>query len=579
MIKLFHLIVLVCFIPYTLFAQKNVQDSLFRLLKASKPDSARVEILRNIGYSLEQTNAVAAKARYVAALKLSRQLKSTFLQAGCLIDLGDLDQVTGNYDSAEINFRQALSLGQQIQSPLRIGSAYLNLGNSFLYRNQPEMAINYYLLAAPQLEKINDNARLSALYANIEAVFYDLHNYAKSLEYGDKAIDWAKKAGNPGVIASAYVNTSNTMLKLGQKQCSIEYLKSALYYARKAPEINHLQDAYQNLADRFLNSLDFKKAASYADSSLREARIIGSSEVLSNALNMYGVVELKRNRLGPARTFLLKSNRYAVKNGGWSMLRENYSALADLENQQGNFRAAYRYEHLCAILKDSTLKESLNKQIGELEAKFQAEKKQTQITELEKSRQLQELALKQKNVLNIALLTGISALLVIILLFYINFRRRQQLAIQTGVMHTQRIRELEQEKQLIAMDAILKGQEDERSRMARDLHDGLGGMLSSVKLSLNGIGTQVINPQAANGISRTIDLLDNSITELRRIARNLMPEALLRFGLKDALLDLIHQVNECEERPFDHPTGIRFGRTFAVQYGDRRFQNIAGDLK
>jgi len=85
---------------------------------------------------------------------------------------------------------------------------------------------------------------------------------------------------------------------------------------------------------------------------------------------------------------------------------------------------------------------------------------------------------------------------------------------------------------------LLKGQEEERSRMARDLHDGLGGMLSGVKLSLGAMkGNIILSEENGNLFSRVLDQLDHSINEMRRVAHNMMPEALVKLGLQQAIQD------------------------------------------
>ncbi|MBK7869195.1 MAG: sensor histidine kinase [Saprospiraceae bacterium] len=100
---------------------------------------------------------------------------------------------------------------------------------------------------------------------------------------------------------------------------------------------------------------------------------------------------------------------------------------------------------------------------------------------------------------------------------------------------------------------MLRGQEEERGRLARDLHDGLGGMLSGVRQTLNAMkGNQIITEESARSFNRALEMLDTSIGELRRVARNMMPEALLKFGLKDAVQDFCDTLNE--------------SRTIQVQY-------------
>jgi two-component system, NarL family, sensor kinase len=103
----------------------------------------------------------------------------------------------------------------------------------------------------------------------------------------------------------------------------------------------------------------------------------------------------------------------------------------------------------------------------------------------------------------------------------------------------------EKEKQILAMDAIIQGQEMERSRMARDLHDGLGGMLSGIKLNLSAMkGNMIVHENDAQLFNKSIVQLDNAITEMRRVAHNMMPEALLKFGLTEAVQDYCDGINE-----------------------------------
>jgi len=104
---------------------------------------------------------------------------------------------------------------------------------------------------------------------------------------------------------------------------------------------------------------------------------------------------------------------------------------------------------------------------------------------------------------------------------------------------------IEVERQQVRhLNALSEVQEQERSRFAKDLHDGLGGMLSGVKLSLaNMKGNMILSGDHVQTFERSLDMLDNSILELRRVAHNLMPEALVKFGLTSALKDFCDFVN------------------------------------
>lgn len=107
-------------------------------------------------------------------------------------------------------------------------------------------------------------------------------------------------------------------------------------------------------------------------------------------------------------------------------------------------------------------------------------------------------------------------------------------------LHEEELLNLKQQEQLRRFDSILQGQEEERNRVSRDLHDGLGGLLAGVKLRLSAVATNEREKTAVPNkeMESVILELDRSVDELRRVARNLMPESLLYMGLKPALADL-----------------------------------------
>jgi signal transduction histidine kinase len=125
------------------------------------------------------------------------------------------------------------------------------------------------------------------------------------------------------------------------------------------------------------------------------------------------------------------------------------------------------------------------------------------------------------------------------LLLYINQTRKTQLARKTSELQTEQIKRLETEKQNIILDSMLKGEEQERSRVAKDLHDGVGSLLSGVKLSLSSMqGNLIVDSDQASVFERSLRQLDDAIREMRRVAHNMMPEALIQKGLLSAISGL-----------------------------------------
>ena len=222
---------------------------------------------------------------------------------------------------------------------------------------------------------------------------------------------------------------------------------------------------------------------------------------------------------------------YAIKYNEMQYKMWYYTWLSSCYEKLNDYKKAYNYRIQYDDLDDSLTGEVNFKQIADIQHKYDREKKENELLNTKAEN-------KQKSTLNKILIGSAVGLILISLLGYRNFKNKQKVATQQQELQQQKITELEKDKQLFAIDAMLKGQEEERSRIAKDLHDGLGGMLSGVKLSfVNMKENMVMDAESVSTFENSILQLDNTIAELRKVAHNLMPEALVKFGLKNAVLD------------------------------------------
>jgi two-component system NarL family sensor kinase len=266
--------------------------------------------------------------------------------------------------------------------------------------------------------------------------------------------------------------------------------ENAMALSREIGEVNGEVTAGRGLAFLYLLQKDFAKAKEYISASLK----------IADSLDMK-----------------------ADKVEGFKLMSSILFAVHDIVGAEKYLDSTKSIENML------TGEEVQNKTLL-LEKRFETQKKESQI-------QLQQSQLRQKNTLNYILAASAVALLLISLLSYRNYKNRQKL-------QQVRIDELETEKQLTATEAVLKGEEQERTRLAKDLHDGLGGMLSGIKFSLSNMkGNLIMTPDNAQAFERSIDMLDSSIREMRRVAHNMMPEVLVKYGLDTALKEYCNEID------------------------------------
>ncbi len=145
---------------------------------------------------------------------------------------------------------------------------------------------------------------------------------------------------------------------------------------------------------------------------------------------------------------------------------------------------------------------------------------------------------RQVNLLVFSIGVLLSALIIGVL-FYQNRIKANQLLLT----------EAKQEQQIISMRSMLDGQEKERSRIARDLHDGLGNLLSTLKAKISTLKIDFDNKGTTRIYNTASDMIDEACSEVRKIAHKMMPQALKKLGLRKALEDLITKMDMTH--PFD----------------------------
>lgn len=214
--------------------------------------------------------------------------------------------------------------------------------------------------------------------------------------------------------------------------------------------------------------------------------------------------------------------------------------LAELYQREGDYAKALEYTKASYQVLDSLKNEKSERNLRQFQVQYETEKKEhaLKINQLELTQKTQER--------NIWLGSSIF-LLILGLLVFGGLRQRMQqrelLASQEAAIQEQRIQQLEQEKTLLALSSMIEGQEHERQRIAKDLHDGMGGLLTTIKAHYSTlVGRFADQEKAINIAPLTGELIDRACTEVRRISQNMMPAALLYSGLHGALEDLAAQI-------------------------------------
>lgn len=522
--------------------QNSFLDSLKTRIQVEMNDTEKVRMLVQIGNRMRYSDTIESWKSQKEIVRIAKATgneyfkgQSYFLTATIYLAKHPV-QAIANYENA-IKIFSKFPDNQRIS--ISLGETYINLGLLHNGSNDYEKAVYYYLKAEDIYLKYAPNSSdLAVLYSNLSITYGTINKYDEALYYSKKGLDRARKGNDKVYLMNALYAHGGNLVNAKKGDDGLLLLDSAKLLAT---ELNNLYFIYSSdfmKAMYYYNTRQFQKAIDHYTTCLDFARKYNSiPDIGNNFLNIAAnEAELKQPRLAAAH--LDSSAKYLDLSVPSISKQEYFKNYAEVYKQMGNFTKAFAFQDSSAAIKELLYQADNIKQIEFRQARYNYEKRQNEIIQLETDKKIQQLSLRNKNTINILLTVAIITLLLISLLVYRNYKQKQKI-------QQQRISELETEKQLQAAEAVLKGEEQERTRLAKDLHDGLGGMLSGIKYSFTTMkGNLVMTPENHQAFERSMDMLDSSIREMRRVAHNMMPEALVRFGLDTALNDFCNDINQ-----------------------------------
>ena len=523
------------------------RDSLWQVFEKSKPDTNRVHLYIQLGQQYETNNPDSALLLYEQALKLSQQLNYTRGIISYYTNATYVYNILGNYDTALILNLKSVEIARAFGDPERLAACLGNVGATYISLRQHEKALEYQLQIIPIYEKLNDQVKLSTLYSNLSYIYSNIKQYKKAIEYGELSLRIGRQIKNDFSITTTLVNLSTVYILIGEVPKAITTLEEARSIARRTNNQYALLITSLNLGDANIKLGNFDKLETYYDEAFTLAKKLGDQESVVIALRGKGLDNFYKKKITEAESFANQSLRLAIANNMIENIGKAYTVLADIAVLKGDFRGNNYYAIKSDSIRTLLLNESIAKNIQELEARYESEKKEQQIADLQREAEIKNLSINQNRLLNLILIGSLVAVLVIALLARRTYQQRKKILEKENSLNQSRIAELEKEKQLMASEAVIKGQDEERGRLAKDLHDGLGGLLSGVKFSLANMKSNVIlDADSALVFERSLDMLDHSISELRRVAHNMMPEVLVKFGLSEALKSYCDRMRESQ---------------------------------
>jgi signal transduction histidine kinase len=479
----------------------------------------------------------SAIKKYREVLDNSRIIQYASGEATALNSIGKVYNRKGQYDSAIFYLKNALSFAANRKDLVEmLPLLHVGMAEAYQSKGDYESAVQafYHALAAnknspPGMRRDKEEANINIALA---AIFSLLKQYGKASLYLDRSSLLAQKH-------SDFKLQANVLLQKGIITCeqpgklpeSIRYFEEALTLAQKNQFRNIEFVAMSNLGTSYYLSNNMAKALSQAEktSVLIDKGYAGNVYHRIGAIISIGEIYLAAKQYDKAELNLIDGLARAEKLGTELNQLEAHVLLYKLYKERGMFKKALEHHETYARLEDQLGGRDVNKYVNELEVKYRTAEKDKSIINKQLLIERQNNKINRgKTINNIGIAIALALLLCFALLIRL-YRNR-------SLLRKKKVEILEQAQEITQLKGIVQGEQGERLRIAGELHDGIGGILATLKMKFGNARKR--NPAwADNKTFGEIDyLIEHTANEIRRASHNLMPDALTKYSLKDALI-------------------------------------------
>jgi signal transduction histidine kinase len=490
----------------------------FLAAQEGEADLSPIDRALACGNGITSENTVSLDDRiaiYEAALLACEveKVKDKKLILHFTLETGLLHLLKGNYEQAIDYLQKVLPLAEELHKSYEYTRSINNIANAYSLQGEYARALEYYLKGLQLCRKRSsedEKENYSRITGNLAETYFMMGNYRQAFYYAQHFFETCKPV-NSYLHAQAHHILGAVYLYRGELEPAEEEAWKAFNNGNSV-----IADCFamETLARIYIERQDYGTALEYAFESLCYAEALGDPNSFIRAYNAISSVYLGQQLYARAESEALKA---LEKNPQAFDLEPRLAYTVALSNiRLGNKAKAETYLRKYDEVTKRNTEKSFQELLAGMEVQYKIKEKEIHIRSLESEKRLYGW---------IGVTIGFILLLACGLLFFL-----QRIARQKQKIARQHIRQIKQEREMEIAQSIIDAEMKLQKEIAGDLHDSLGALLTLVKINLSD----------GNNLPRAGEMIDRSVSELRRITRRLMPPS-LRYGLRAALEDFCLQ--------------------------------------
>jgi signal transduction histidine kinase len=459
--------------------------------------------------------------------------------------LGNVYAALGAFDTCLAVYRDALLFAEgktEMRTVLPV--IYNGMGNVYKLQGRYEEASGVYYKAAAMAEQL-DMPGISTVYNNMAAVLMFLKQYDKCLFYLDKSARRSLQLKDYETLACVYTNRGLVYKAMKRRPDAERSFRDALSLTGKHGLLQVRYNTLINLGQLCLETGRPQAALRYL---LQTQDIAGNINPAYrvNALEVTGETYTALGNNQQAIAYLQRALEMATALQLDENILTTEDRLARAFAGTGQYEQAYRHLLAYTVMKDSISDQQVTHTISQLDVKYRMAQRDKEIAQKQLLLSNQESYLRRKNIW----IGGISVSAVLLsglLLVWVRSNRRRQHLQQKQIQLLQQEQQiLRREQEIGQLKAMMQGEEKERTRISRELHDGIGGMLTAINMNIRAVQKRQRDTPLVRELDAIIGMLQDMAIDVRNTAHNLMPDILLRHNLREALHLYCEQIDQTD---------------------------------
>ncbi len=460
-----------------------------------------------------------------------------------------IDQIASNYfsigevDSAIYHYQKLLTIPDILDSNAELNTLS-TLSDLYLKKGNHKKAQGLLIKAIKIAEEENDIIFLQNLNTQITGLFIQQKQWDSAGEYCDSALEILAKEENIYLEATNLRYKGIILFNQDQIEKAEVFLQRSLDQFSKISNFGDAASVAGMMADMDLNPPEVSHLKPHIENLIRihentgdEIGMIKNKFVLAQLLYLEGKNQTSIELLNDILSIAQQNNNLPAAEKAHLMLSKVYPKV-------GRHDIALNHVRQYHEIYDQLRLDNVNETINRLNVEYETQKTQQEL-EKEKiltSKQTEEI--RRKNLQNLLLIIGILVAFLLATGYY-SINRKNKL------LQKQKITVMEKEKEADVLKAVLKGEETERSRVARELHDGLGAVLATVKMQINGIQNTYPEVTELSAYQTAESLIDDACDSVRSISHDMMPSIIHDQGLEHATAKLCNLISSKETLHID----------------------------